>query len=527
MTLLSSERSAEQQPDSRPSTADGRVYGWQQPPIQVAPPSVSTAGQEAIDLAARAGLRLDPWQQHVLRVGMGEKPDGSWSAFEVAVNVPRQNGKGGIIEARELWGLFIGGEELILHSAHEFKTAKAAFKRIERLIRQTPDLHKRVKTYRQTVGEEGIELHTGQVLRFIARSKGSGRGFTGHCNILDEDMILGDNEMDALLPTMAAVEDPQIWYLGSAGIGALSVQLARLRKRALAAIESGTPDPSLAYFEWSANLHVKECPKDCTAHDDASSDEAVLKSNPAVGYRLTLEKVTKERATLSAEGYARERLGVGEYPSDEGDAWAVIGKDAWEALADEESRPDDPVAFAVDVTPERSHASICVAGRCGDGVHVEVVDNRPGTGWVADRVRDLTEKWGPRCWVIDPGSPAGALIKDVTDALKVDPDEEVDEGEEPRLLAPLVQTKTRDVVQATGQFYDAVAAGRISHLDNAPLATALAGARKRELGEAWAWARRGAGVDITPLVAVTLARWGLFAEIEEPEEEVEPWAEFG
>ncbi|MFE5189190.1 hypothetical protein [Streptomyces sp. NPDC056628] len=117
---------------------DGPVYGWQEPPIQVAPSVVSTAGQEAIDLAARAGLILDPWQQHVLRVGMGEKPDGSWASFEVAVNVPRQNGKGGIIEARELWGLFIGGEELILHSAHEFKTAKNAFKRIERLIRQTP-----------------------------------------------------------------------------------------------------------------------------------------------------------------------------------------------------------------------------------------------------------------------------------------------------------------------------------------------------------------------------------------------------
>lgn len=526
MTSLASERSVGQMP-AGPPTAEGRVYGWQEPPIQIAPPSVSTAGQEAIDLARKAGLRLDPWQQHALRVGMAEKADGSWAAFEVAVNVPRQNGKGGIIEARELWGLFIGGEELILHSAHEFKTAKNAFRRIERLIRGCPDLHKRVKQYRQTVGEEWIELHDGAMLRFIARSKGSGRGFSGHSNMLDEDMILGDNEMDALLPTMAAIEDPQIWYLGSAGIGGPSVQLGRLRRRALKAIEDGVPDPSLAYMEWSADLHVKECPKDCTAHDDAASDAAVLKSNPAVGYRLSLAKVANERATLSLDGYARERLGVGEYPSDEADAWQVIGRDVWEALADDESQPDDPVAFAVDVTPERSHASICVAGRCGGGVHVEVVDNRPGTGWVAERLRELAERHGPRCVVIDPGSPAGSLIAEVTEALKVDRDAEVGEGEEPQLLVPIVQTKTRDIVQATGQFYDAVAAARISHLDNAPLATALAGARKRELGEAWAWARKGVGVDITPLVAVTLARWGLFVEIEEPEEEVEPWAEFG
>jgi len=500
MTLLSSERSAERRPDSSPPAADdGTVYGWQTPPIQVAPPAVTSAGQEAIDLAARAGLKLDPWQQHILRVGMGEKSDGSWASFEVAVNVPRQNGKGGVIEARELWGLFIGGEELILHSAHEFKTAKAAFKRIERLIRQTPDLHKRVKTYRQTVGEEGIELYTGQLLRFIARSKGSGRGFTGHCNVMDEDMILGDPEMDALLPTMAAVQDPQIWYLGSAGIGAPSVQLGRLRRRALAALEAGRPDPSLAYMEWSADPHVDECPNDCTEHDDPASDEAVLKSNPGVGYRLTLEKVARERATLSREGYLRERLGVGEYPADEADTWQVIGEDVWRALAAAESQPSDPVAFAIDMTPERSHAAICVAGEWRGGTHVEVVDHRPGTGWILERAVELHEKWGPRCWVVDGAGPAGSLIAEL----------------EERLGVEVVQPKGREVAAACGQFYDAATEQTLSHLDQAPLAAALAGAQRRPLGDAWAWARRIVSVDISPLVAATLARWGLGVDVED------------
>ncbi|MFJ8791406.1 terminase [Streptomyces sp. NPDC102462] len=483
------------------------MYGWQAPPIQIAPAAASTAGQEAIDLAARAGLQLDPWQQHVLRVGMGERPDGRWAAFEVAFNVPRQNGKGGIIEARELWGLFIGGEELILHSAHEFKTAKNAFRRIERLIRQTPDLHKRVKTYRQTVGEEGIELHTGQLLRFIARSKGSGRGFTGWCNIMDEDMILGDPEMDALMPTMAAVPDPQVWYAGSAGIGAPSVQLGRLRRRALAAIETGTPDPSLAYMEWSADPHVDECPADCTAHDDPESDDAVLKSNPGVGYRLTLEKIARERATLSAAGYARERLGVGDYPSDEADTWQVIGEDAWRALAAPESTPSDPVAFAIEMTPERSHAAICVAGEWRGGTHVEVVEHRPGTGWILDRAAELHERWKPRCWVVDGGGPAGSLIPDLQERLGVE----------------VVQPKTREVAQACGQFFDAVAEQALSHLDQAPLAAALAGAQKRPLGDAWAWARRIVSVDISPLGGATFARWGLSAEVEETEEVPEVW----
>ncbi|MEU9894243.1 terminase [Streptomyces phaeochromogenes] len=501
MTLLSSERSVARKPESRPA-ADGRVYGWQLPPIEVAPPSVTSAGQEAIDLAARAGLHLDPWQQHILRVGMGEKADGSWATFEVAVNVPRQNGKGGVIEARELWGLFIGGEQLILHSAHEFKTAKSAYKRIERLIRGCPDLHKRVKIYRKTVGDEGIELHSGQELRFIARSKGSGRGFPGDCNILDEDMILGDDAMDALLPTMAASQDPQIWYLGSAGIGSPSVQLGRLRRRALAAIEVGVPDPSLSYFEWSVDPHVDECPADCTAHDDVASDEAVLKSNPGVGYRLTLEKVANERSTLSAAGYARERLGVGEYPSDTADTWQVIGEDVWRALAAGDSEPEGQVSFAIDMTPERSHAAIGVAGTWRGGTHVEVVDHRPGSGWLLDRAEELHKRWKPKCWVIDGGGPAASLIEQL----------------EKRLGVEVVQPKAREVASACGQFYDGVTDQTVSHLDQAPLATALAGAQQRPLGDAWAWARRGVNVDISPLVAVTLAKWGLGADVEEPKD---------
>ncbi|WP_406420032.1 terminase [Streptomyces sp. NBC_00842] len=462
-----------------------------------APSYTSSAGQEAVELAAHAGLMLDNWQQFALHVGLGERPDGAWSAFEVAVNVARQNGKGGIIEARELAGLFLLGEKLILHSAHEFKTSIEAFRRIVALVTNTDSLRKRVKAIRRTTGEEAIELLTGQRLRFLARSGGSGRGFTGNCNILDEDMILGDDAMGALMPTMAAVKDPQVWYFGSAGIGSPSVQLARLRRRALTAMERGEPDPSLAYMEWSIDPHVDECLPGCTDHDDPRSPLSVAKANPALGYRLTLEHTERERLTMSTEIFARERLGVGAYPSEEGDTWQVIGEDAWRALADGTSKMSDPVAFAVDTTPERSHSAICAAGRSGEAVHIEVVDHRPGTGWVVERLIELVEKWSPCAVVIDPGGPAGSLIPAVRKELE-------------RLGLPdlLIEPKTREVAGATGQFFDAVTEQAVVHLDQAPMATALAGADKRPVGDGWAWARRGVSVDISPLVGCTLAVWG-------------------
>jgi hypothetical protein len=57
-----------------------------------------------------------------------ERADGKWAAFEVGLNVARQNGKGSILEARELAGLFLLGERLIIHSAHEFATSLEAFR---------------------------------------------------------------------------------------------------------------------------------------------------------------------------------------------------------------------------------------------------------------------------------------------------------------------------------------------------------------------------------------------------------------
>ncbi|MFF7290728.1 terminase [Streptomyces griseorubiginosus] len=487
------------------------LRGVQRPRLFTAPPTfLSSAGQEAVELAAHAGLDLMPWQSHVLDVGLRERDDGQWSAFEVAVNVPRQNGKGGIIEARELAGLFLLGERLIIHSAHEFKTARVAFQRIQSLILGCPDLRKRVKRMLCNTTETSITLVSGQSLQFIARSGGSGRGWTGDCNILDEDMILGDDAMGALMPTMSAVENPQLWYLGSAGIGSQSVQLARLRRRALAALEAGEPDPSLTYFEWSVDPHLDECPAGCTDHDSADDPASWAKANPSLGYLITPEFVRNERASLGSSGiFERERLGVGDYPSDEADTWQVIAEDVWRALAVgdvreiAEARTTAPVALAIDMTPERSHAAICAAIRWRGGVHVTVVDHRPGTGWIVERARELHGKWNPRCWVVDPASPAASLIPALEDAT---------EG----LGVEVVKPKAREMAAACGQFYDAVTTQSLTHFDDAPLASALAGAQKRDLGDAWAWARRTVGVDISPLVAATEAAWGLGAEVEEP-----------
>lgn len=484
---------------------DRLILGARDPRILVHPPSERSAGRMAVDLAFRAGLRLDPWQSLVLERSLGVEPDGRWSAFEVGLILARQNGKSACFEARMLAGLFLFGEELIIYSSHEFKTSGEIFRRILGLIEGAADLRKRVKSVARSKGEEGIELlptrqsPRGQRLRFLARSTGSGRGFSGDCVFMDECQHLSDAPVDAMMPTMLARPNPQLWYGGSAPDKDLAPceQITRVRNRAL---DGGAAADRLAYHEWSAELCTDQCGTDCAEHDDPADPLTWAKTNPALGSgRVTVEGVGKLHASMSRRGFARELLSVGNYPVASG-GWGVISAEAWDAAEDAGSTPLDPVAFAIDVNPERTAAAIAVAGLREDGlIHLEVVDHRPGTGWVVERIKDLRDRWSPCAIALDAGGPAGSLVADFDEA-----DFE------------LTKPKARDAAGACGALFDALVrppeapadwVSTVRHIPHPALNAALAGAGKRPLGDAWAWDRRGTSVDISPLVAVTLARW--------------------
>jgi phage terminase large subunit-like protein len=434
-----------------------------------------------------AGLYLDDWQQFVLRESLGRRDGGDgedgrqWAAFEVCAIVARQNGKGALLEARELAGLFLFGDErLILHSAHEFKTASEAFRRILGLIQDCRPLARHVKHVYLQRGAESIELDNGKRLRFVARSSGSGRGFSADLVILDEAQKLGDESMAALLPTLSARKNPQVLYTATAG-NETSTQLGRVRERGLAG-----EDPSLAFFEWSAG-----------ESDDPDDPVTWRKANPGLGIRITEDYVRRERAALGPDEFARERLSVGRYPTDLADAWQVIPRAAWLALADPQSEPLEPVTFAAAFSDKRDFAAIGVAGRRSDGLlHCEVTDYRPGTAWAASRLIELCRKHSPGAVVIDAGGHEASMI-----------------GELEAAGVEVTKPQVRQVAAAFGQFFEAVTDSRsLRHLGQPVLDSALAAAVTREVGDAGrTWGRRRAAGDISPLVAVTLAAWAAAA----------------
>lgn len=466
------------------------------PRVRSVPPYATSAGAEAVELAASVGLMLDPWQAQILTDSLGERSDGRWSAFRVGVIVPRQNGKGCIIEARELAGLFLFGERLIMHSAHEFKTAAEAFRRIRDWVDNTDDLRRRVKKITTSHGEEGIELTSGARLRFVARSTGSGRGFSGDCVILDEAYALTSEQMAALLPTLSARPNPQLWFTSTPPLDPTAF-LLNLRRAGLEGQDR------LAYFDYGADAN-------CDLDDRA----LWAATNPAMGIRIQEEFVAAERETLPDAEFARERLGV----------WPVLAADAlispeeWAELADPGSKTAGQLAFAFDVTPMRDHAAIAVFGLRNDGLgHAELIEHRPGTDWLVNRLVELKTKHNPVAICMDAAGPAGSFLLPLEKAgvlRSADPDK-------PR-PGDLIVPTARDVAGGCGALVDAVRQRTVRHIDQHELNTAVGGAKTRPLGDAWAWARRAGSADISPLVAVTLARWAFDQRADKVREKRDP-----
>lgn len=455
-----------------------------------------TRGDDAARLCHMAGLVLDPWQRIAIDAILGEREDGRPAAFESCIIIARQNGKGTILEALSLYWLFVAREPLIMHSAHEFKTAAEAFRRIRTLIMGCPELSAEVKRITTAAGNEAIELWTGERLRYVARSKGSGRGFTAGKIILDEAYALSAEEMAALLPTMATRPNGQVVYTSSAGM-ASSTQLHAIRHRGHAG-----GDPSLAYLEWGGEaicretcLHALDDPQ-CKLNDRA----LWVRANP----RVSVEFIANERRALPAPEFARERMGIWDEPAQ---AETTIPLATWAAQARSTSAVSEsgrPV-FAVDVSPDRRSAAIGVCGRRPDGGrHIGLVDHSAGVEWIIPRLLGLIDRHDPIAIVLDGASPAAALLPAL-------------EAEGLRYRTPatpgglLVVTSAADMGQACGGLLDALRAddGGISHRGDPILTSAWRSAVRRPLGDGlWGLGRRLSGGDITPAVVVTLAHWG-------------------
>ena len=455
------------------------LRGSQEPTYEWLPPADDSddLADRAVALAELAGLTLDPWQQRVLRGIMRRDEGKHFAAFESCLLVPRQNGKSLTLEAFDLAKLFLSPPgHLILHTAHQFKTARESFLHLVGLLNASDELKGEVERIRASHGEEGIELRNGSRLLFSARTvSGAGRGFSPDSVVLDEAYRLPQEALAALMPALSARPNPQLVYASSTGYPESEILWSLVQRGRRGG------DGSLYYAEW------------CMDPDGDLSDPLQwAKANPALGYRLTEKKIAAEWSAF------KDRMGgPEEFGRERGGLWAesslqrIFPAGSWENCGDVDSRIDGSPHFAVAISTDRQNASIAACGDRSDGLnHVEIVQIGTGTDWIQPELVDVTRRNGGSV-VIDPASPAGTLVDDLKRA------------------GVKVHTVTaQKYAQACGSIYDAVQNKELRHLDEEVLNAAVAGATTRTLAGGFAWDLSKPRTDITPLVAVTLARWG-------------------
>lgn len=454
------------------------------------------AARDAIELADDYGVAdgypLDDSQKFTLQVAMGQRADHSWSAATVGDFEPRQSGKNDSVAARELYGLISRGEQLILHTAHEFPTANESFLRFVALFENWDELRKKVRRVYYGSGTQGITFTQGQRILYKSRTAGSGRGFAqADLVVYDEAQHLRVEHLAASGPARLANPNAQAWYCGSGGLET-SATTWRLRRRAL----TGEGGGRFAYVEHTAEKVSVVDGRIVSERPVVVSDrEHWAEANPAYGYRITDESLQTLYDELGPELFARECLCV--WDPEPGEDERLIPQAAWDLVCSNDVAPSGRLVFAVDVGEERDCAAIVVAS---DRRELELVDHRRGVGWLRDRVVELDGRHHPM-WAFDAAGPVASVFDELGSVLRA------------RRLAPLVG---RDLPLACGQFFDDVAEARIRVKRHVGFDTAVAGARRRFVGDAWKWVRKDSETDITPLVAATVGLWVATSVVAKP-----------
>lgn len=465
-----------------------KVLGSQVPTHHLVPAADYSMAEDVFDMANLVGIDLFPWQRQLLIDGLGMKGD-RWAAFEVAIEIARQNGKSWVLDLLALTALYTWELRTIIYSAHDGTTVTEAFERVQQLIKDTPALRAITpdRCFAQANGKERIKLSSGGRILFKTRTGGGGRGLSGDLVIADEAQGLRDNHIAALFPTLRSKRNPQIWYAGTAG-NQESTVLGRLVKR----IDAG--DPNLCGWRFASE------------EDDAADDVATwVKVSPSLGYGyLTVDRIANEYRSLPPEKFLREIITRGDYPREDGEDW-VIPASRVEQTEDRKAVPLGPVTFVADAHPQMEWASIAVAAAAGveapDGtvrphpwakVYGEVVAHERGVRWLAPRLKELLaahESTG--VVVLDPKGPLGGVVQDLEDL-----------GVKVRLM------KTDEVRDACSYTLDGIANDpkSIVHRGAPVLTSAIAAASTRPLAGGIAWRRSGLA-DVSPFYAFTFAVW--------------------
>lgn len=483
------------------------LYGMTCPPRWGPPrrPYFPTFGGHVSKIMTALGTPPMPHQRYIADVALEVDPETGYFAYrEVDLSIMRQQGKTAQILGVMVHRIRAWNRQKVIYAAQTRNDAR------ERLLDEflvqieagPVDLARQFRA-RKGLGQEAIVCTTTRSrLGITSLREESGHGPPLDLGVVDEAFAHTDSRLEeAMSPAQLTKQMAQLWVASAAGTEKSTYWNAK-RERGRELIErlwrSGlTQWPSICYIEWLPPSHMR--------FDDPATWWACM---PALGHTITEHVVKAELEKLGQDEFERGMLNRTRKSRPPADGNVPTAE--WPACLDEMSMLGRDIAIAFDITPDRRSGSIVAAGLRGDDLmHVEVIDRRPGTAWMIPRLRELNRRWRPIAIGVDDRGPAAALL----DELATYGIRKPEKPSEPA-RGDLVVTNAQDMARACGQFADAVRAGLLRHIGQSELDAALAGARTRHLGDTWGWGRRAAEVDISPLVAATLARFAYLTRAE-------------
>jgi hypothetical protein len=454
-----------------------------------------TRGALDRQVAKLLGWTLFPWQDNTVDVAGEYRFDTKVPVYRtVGVSVARQNGKTTLVCCRIARQL-IGARQTVAYTAQDRGLARTKWSEHVDLLMDTP-FADRVERVDRTNHREMLVMQNGsRYMPVTPSARKAGRSLSIDLAIIDEAHAQEDmGVVSAIQPAMAARPYAQIWLLSNAGDSRSGLWR---HYTDVGRIEVDNPASTMAWFEY-APLE----PESVDQYDRA----AWVAANPSMGYPGgVLENALSDGAlTMDHSTFFREHLNVWM------DSTILTGIDSvtWAACRRDDIWPTTKLAFSLDFTPERDRGALAVAGvhELEDGetlTPVELIESGSDLEHLVARTAEVANQWNGLI-IIDRGSPAASAVP----ALERLTWDDSSMTHKVRLI-PFTE-----LVRACGDFHDAAIHARLSHRGDYRLTDAVTGATKRRVGEAWAWQRRG-GADISPLVAVTLARWGVVTAPEE------------
>ena len=426
------------------------------------------------------GMPLRQWQRDVVavvteRIPDPDDPDGPdiYAYDDVVLSVGRRAGKTVLLFVLAMHRLRTHPGASVRFTAQNGASARITFRQEWAAIVDRIDPDRNVFKLRLGNGTEAIELNGGYLTVF-SPTKTALHGTQADLVFVDEAFAhtaeAGRDIITAAKPTTYTVPDSQCWYISAAG-DLSSTWLAELldQGRRAALLDRGE---GLAHFEWTA-------------------DGTELDTTDPVTWQLVHPGEIPTRVLRSAyerdpEDFARTILNITNRSGSAGSPFDIAAWRRSELTGPLPAR-EGTLALGVDVDTNQTVAAIVAA--FDGGRFVEVIDMRPGTDWVVERVVALFDAYDVERIAVDSRGPAGAILTEL-----------VAHG------LPLIKPAVSEAAGAVAAFASLISTGQLRHAPDVSLDIAIEGARRRLIGDGgWTVSRRNSASSVTPLIAAALA----------------------